>query len=187
MFYENEIDIPFDVLSIDDYSYLVPHGLPLEVEPLISSGVGNVMITNRNVTVAPVDSWSRKKTFDSHPVLPVDEYLTITGTNDTVTRYSIRLLDMLGMTIDSLYDFYSISDKRLMDLDPSQLSISGGKLLIGEIPSEKMVVVWSGTDFVAAPASAKLAGHEEAVEEIEGALTGGRFRCKYGMLEIRKH
>jgi hypothetical protein len=186
MFYEREIDIPFDVLDLDGFSYLIPHGLPLEVEPLLGIGIDSINLTNRNVTVGPIDSWSRKKSYDCHPALPSEEFLTIAGTNSTVTRYSTKLLDLLGMTIEALYDFYAVSDRRIMELEPSQLSISKGRLCIGEIPSEQMMVVWTGSDFIVAPSSLKLSAHETAVEEIEGSITGSKFRCKYGMLDIKR-
>ena len=185
MFYEREIEIPFDVLNIDGFAYLVPHGLPVKVEPLIEAGIEKVSLLNRNVTVKPVDSSIKCETLECHPLLPTEEYLSIVGAEKIITRYSVALLDLLDMTIEALYDFYSLHDKRLVDLDSSLLTISKGRLCIGDRPEEQMVIVWTGADFVVAPLSLKLSRNETAVEEIEGAITGNRFRCKYGMLDIK--
>jgi len=184
LFYTREIDIPFDVLKLDGYTYLVPHGIPIETERLVKAGVAKISLVNRNVTVAPLDAHDNEASFDSHPLFPADEFLKVSGSSGMVTRYSKELLRLLDITMEVFYDYYSQANEEMQDIDPSQLSISKGKLRIGEMPSEEMMIVWTGTGFVVIPSSTKLAPPEEAVEEAVGTITGNKFRCKYGMLDI---
>jgi len=178
------MDIPFDILKLDEYTYLVPHGLPIKTELLLKAGVDKISLVNRNVTVVPLDPNDTETSFDNHPLFPADEFLSVSGAPPILTRFSNKLLQLLGMTIEVIYDFYSQADQRIFDVDPSQLSISKGRLCIGETPSEQMIIVWTGAGFVVAPASTRLVPPEEAVEEVEGSITGSKFRCKYGMLDI---
>jgi len=181
--YGRELDIPLDVLELDKYTYLVPHGIPIKTELLVKAGVEKISLINRNITVTPLEH-DAGAAFDSHPLFPTDEFLLIPGVTPIVTRFSSQLLQVLGITIETIYEFYSQSNHKLLDVDPSLLSISKGKLCIGETPSEQMVIVWTGAGFVVVPASLKLLPQEEVVEEAVGSITGSKFRCKYGMLDI---
>lgn len=184
MSFEREIDIPFDVLRLDDYTYVVPHGLPIKTEPLIKAGVDRISLANRNVTVGPVAQENENEEMVSHPLFPADEFLSIKVNPPVLTRFSNDLLELLGITIESIHDYYSAANPKILNVEPSQLSIAKGKLVVGEISSEPMQVVWTGTTFVVTPTSIKLIPPEVAVEEVEGSIAGGQFRCKYGMLDI---
>jgi len=183
--YGRELDIPFDMLELDKYTYLVPHGIPIKTEVLVKAGVDKISLVNRNITVAPLERDSAVVPFDSHPLFPTDEFLLLPNvTPIVITRLSWKLLQVLEITMETIYEFYSKSNQKLLEIDPSQLSISKGKLCIGETSSEPMVIVWTGASFVVAPSSIKLVPPEEVVEEAVGSITGGKFRCKYGMLDI---
>lgn len=182
MNYDSEIEIPFDVLDLDGYMYLVPHGLHIEVDPLIAAGIFNIEIANRNITVSPADDKKKEK---AHAKLPADEFLLISGTWDKIVIYSSALLEILGITIDTMFNFYSKFDKRLEEVDPTQLAVRMGRLCIGNRPDEDMVIVWTGHDFIVKPAKAKLPSGEVSVVPIEGSITGMKFRCKYGMLDYK--
>jgi hypothetical protein len=119
-----------------------------------------------------------------HPLFPVDEFLSVRSNPPVLTRYSKKLLELLGITIEAIYDYYSEANQKILNVDPSQLSISTGKIVIGETSSEPMMVVWTGSSFVVAPTSTRLVATEEAVEEIDGSIASNKFRCKYGMLDI---
>lgn len=180
--YDSEIEIPFDVLDLDGFMYLVPHGLHIEADPIIKAGVFRLEMANRNITVSPVDM---QKKYETHPKLPADEFFYISGTWDQVVIYSTALLNTLDITIESMYNFYSKFDKRLEDVDPSQLTVRNGCLCIGNKATEDMVVVWTGHDFIVTPAKSKLPNGEISVTAIDGSVTGNKFRCKYGMLDYR--
>lgn len=182
--YDREIQIPFDILKLDGYTYLVPHGIPIQVEILVKAGVDKVSLVNRNVTVDPLAPDDAATSLDSHPLFPTDEFLSGPGVPPILTRFSSKLLQLLGITMEVLYDYYSQANERILDVDPSQLSISKGRLCIGETPSEQMVIVWTGAGFAVVPSSTQLVPPEEAVEEAVGSITGNKFRCKYGMLDI---
>ena len=184
MSYDREIDIPFDVLRLDDYTYVVPHGIPIKTEPLIKAGVDRISLVNRNVTVGPADPGDTTEEFASHPLFPADEYLSVKANPPMLTRFSNGLLDLLGMTIEVIYDYFSEANQRILNVEPSQLSISKGRLVIGEIPAEPMMIIWTGTSFVVVPTSTRLVPPEVTVEEVDGSIAGGQFRCKYGMLDI---
>ena len=184
MNYDSEIEIPFDVLDLDGFLYIVPHGLHIDSEPIIKAGVFNLEISNRNITVSPMFAEDQKKKYDAHPKLPADEFLLISGTWDKVVIYSSALLNLLGMTIDAMFKFYSKFDKRLEEVDPTQITVKKGRLCIGNRAVEDMVVVWTGRDFIVKPAKASLTGAEVSVVPVEGSITGTKFRCKYGMLDF---
>ena len=184
MSYEREAEIPFDILRLDDFTYLVPHGIRIETEILVRAGVVKMSLVNRNVTVGPAQHDEPVETLGYHPLFPVDEFLTVKSVDPILTRYSQKLLELLGITIETIYEHFFEANQKMLDIDPSQLSISKGRLIFGEIVGEQMNIVWTGKSFVAAPASAKLLPPEETVMEIEGSIVGGQFRCKYGMLEI---
>jgi len=184
--YGRELDMPLDVLLLDDYTYLVPHGIPIETEVLVKAGVVKISMVNRNITVTPLEPDVSVAAIDSHSLFPTDEFLSVAGVNPLVTRFSHKLLEVLGITMETIYDFYSKSNQQLLEVDPSQLSISKGKLCFGEASTEEMVIVWTGANFVVAPTSIKLVPPEEVVEEAVGSITGNQFRCKYGMLEIMR-
>lgn len=184
MSYEHEVEIPFDVLRLDDYTYVVPHGIPIKTEPLIRAGVFKISLVNRNVTVGPPDPEDIITPTDAHPLFPVDEFLSVKSNPPILTRFSNKLLELLGITIEVIYDYYSEANERILNVDPSQLSIARGRLMIGQVPDEPMMVVWTGAGFVVVPTSTSLVASEEAVEEIEGSIAGSKFRCKYGMLDI---
>lgn len=185
MSYDREIDLPFDVLRLDGYTYVVPHGIPIKTEPLIKAGVDRISLVNRNVTVGPQDLENiPEEELVAHQLFPVDEYLSVKANPPIVTRFSNALLELLGITIEAIYDYYSEANQRILNVDPSQLSISKGKLVIGEIPSDPMMIVWTGASFVVMPTSARVVAPEVAVEEVEGSIAGGKFRCKYGMLDM---
>ena len=143
----------------------------------------NISLVNRNVTVGPADS-DASASFDSHPLFPADELLSVKSVNPKLVRYSNELLKLLGMTIEVIYDHFSEANEKIQQIDPTQLSISRGRLIIGEVPHEDMNIVWTGRSFVVIPAAAKLLPSEQVVVEAEGSITGGQFRCKYGMLNI---
>jgi len=182
--YGSELYIPLDVLKLDEYTYLVPHGIPIKTEALVKAGVVKISLMNRNVTVAPLERDAAVTSLDSHPLFPTDEFLSVTGVTPIITRFSNKLLQVLGITMEIIYDFYSQANQKLLEVDPSQLIISKGKLCIGETPSEQMAIVWTGVGFVVIPSSIKLVPPEEVVEEAVGSITGNKFRCKYGMLDI---
>lgn len=182
--YDREVEIPFDVIRLDDLTYVVPHGIQIKTEPLIRAGVERISLVNRNVTVGPPNAEDITEEYVPHPLFPVDEYLQVKATPPMLTRYSNRLLEVLGITIEVIYDYYSEANQRILNVEPSQLSIARGKLVIGEISSEPMMIVWTGSSFVVSPTSTKLVSPEVSVEEVEGSITGGQFRCKYGMLDI---
>lgn len=182
--YGRELDIPLDVLQLDEYTYLVPHGIPIQTEALVKAGVVKISLVSRNVTVAPLEWDAAEGSYDSHRLFPTDEFLSITGATPIVSRFSSKLLEVLGITMETMYEFYSQSNQQLLEIDPSLLTISKGKLCIGETPSEQMVIIWNGTGFVVVPSSIKLMPSEEVVEEAVGSITGSKFRCKYGMLDI---
>ena len=184
MSYDREIEIPFDVLRLDDLTYLVPHGIPIKAETLVRAGVDKISLVNRNITVGPLDPDDTTTVLDSHPIFPTDEFLSVKSVPPIITRYSKKLLQLLGITIEVIYDYYSESNKKVLNVEPSQLSISKGRLIIGEASSEPMMIVWTGAGFIVVPSSTKLVSSEKAVEEVEGSITGGKFRCKYGMLDI---
>lgn len=186
MAYGREIDMPLDVLQLDEYTYLVPHGIPLEAEVLVKAGVVKISLVNRNITVTPLESDAAIAALDSHPLFPTDEFLALPGATPLVTRFSHKLLEVLGITMETIYDFYSKSNQQLLEVDPSQLSISKGRLCFGEAPTEQMAIIWTGSTFVVAPISLKLVPPEEVVEEAIGSITGNQFRCKYGMLDIMR-
>ena len=183
MSYDREIEIPFDVLKLDDYTYVVPHGIRVDTETLVKAGVVKISLVHRNVTVGP-PGHDETALSDSHPLFPADEFLLVKGVEPLLTRFSNKLLQLLGMTIEVLYDYFSEANEQILNVDPSQLSISKGRLIIGEVPAEQMNIVWTGADFVVVPASTKLLPSEEVVMKAEGSITGGQFRCKYGMLNI---
>lgn len=183
MSYAHEVEIPFDVLKLDDYTYVVPHGIRVDTETLVKAGVDTISLINRNVTVGPPDH-DEVASFDSHPLFPADEFLLVKGVDSVLTRFSNKLLQILGMTIEVIFDYFSESNQQILNIDPSQLSISRGRLIIGEVPAEQMNIVWTGADFVVVPASSKLMPPEETVVEIEGSITGSQFRCKYGLVNI---
>ncbi|MDR3237978.1 MAG: hypothetical protein LBT84_05695 [Spirochaetia bacterium] len=185
MSYDNEIEIPFDVLDMDGFLYLVPHGLHISSEPIIKSGIFELEIANRNVTVTPMAGKDAEKKYEAHPKLKADEFLFISGTWDKPVIFSKQLLEILDMTIEAIYKFYSKYDKRLEDVDPEQLVIKNGRLCIGNRPTDDMVVVWNGNDFIVTAAAAKLGPNDVSVVEVDGAITGKKFRCKYGMLDYR--
>jgi hypothetical protein len=182
--YDREVDIPFDVLRLDDFTYVVPHGLPIKTEPLIRAGVDRISLVNRNVTVGVANAEDITEEYVSHPLFPADEYLQVKATPPMLVRFSNKLLEVLGITIEVIYDYFSEANQRILNVEPSQLSIARGKLVIGEIPSEPMMIVWTGATFVVSPTSTKLVPPEVAVEEVEGSIAGSQFRCKYGMLDI---
>jgi hypothetical protein len=184
MSYEHEVEIPFDVIRLDDYTYVVPHGIPIKTEPLIRAGVFKISLVNRNVTVGPPDSEDTTEPTEAHPLFPVDEFLSVKSNPPILTRFSNKLLELLGITIEAIYDYYSEANDRILNVDPSQLTISRGRIIIGEVPDEPMMVVWTGAGFVVVPTSTRLVPPEEAVEEVDGSIAGGQFRCKYGMLDI---
>lgn len=197
MSFDYEIDIPFDVIRLDKHAYVVPHGIPIRTEPLIKIGVDRITLVNRNVTVGlPSTAEEREqkegligtvgadREFTSHPLFPADEYLEVRATPPILVRFSNKLLETLGITMEVIYDYYSATNERLLSVDPSQLTISRGKLMIGKASTEPMMIVWTGSRFVIMPTSAKLAENEVAVEEVDGAVASGMFRCKYGMIEI---
>lgn len=184
MSYDREIDIPFDVLRLDDLTYVVPHGIPVKTDPLIKAGVDRISLVNRNVTVAPAIPEDTTEELVSHPLFPVDEFLSVKANPPMLVRFSNALLDLLGFTIEAIYDYYSEANQKILNVDPSQLSIARGRLVIGEIPAEPMMIVWTGAGFVVVPTSTKLVSPEVAVEEVEGSIAGGQFRCKYGMLDV---
>ncbi|NMA51928.1 MAG: hypothetical protein GX949_02825 [Peptococcaceae bacterium] len=194
MSFDYEIDIPFDVIRLDKHAYLVPHGIPIKTEPLIKIGVDRITLVNRNVTVGlPSTDEERDKReevigsdrdFTSHPLFPADEYLEVRANPPIIVRFSNKLLETLGITMEVIYDYYSASNERILNVDPSQLTISRGKLMIGKASTEPMMIVWTGSRFVIMPTSTKLAEDEVAVEEVDGAVASGMFRCKYGMIEI---
>lgn len=185
MSYDREIEIPFDVLKLDDYTYVVPHGIRVDTETLVKAGVVKISLVHRNVTVGP-PGHDETALSDSHPLFPADEFLLVKGADSVLTRFSNKLLQLLGMTIEVIFDYFSEANQQILNVDPSQLSISAGRLIIGEVPAEQMNIVWTGADFVVAPASSKLVPPEETVVEIEGSITGGQFRCKYGILNIMR-
>ena len=184
MSYDREIDIPFDVLRLDDYTYLAPHGISIQAETLVRAGVDRISLVNRNVTVGPLDPDEPINDSDAHPLFPVDEFLSVKSVPPLLTRFSYKLLQVLGITMEVIYNYYSESNKKILNVEPSQLSIARGRLVIGEASSEPMMIVWTGAGFVVVPSSTPLISQEEAVEEAEGSITGGKFRCKYGMLDI---
>lgn len=184
MSFEHEVEMPFDILRLDDYTYAVPHGIPIKTEPLISAGVFKISLVNRNVTVGPPDSESDTAPTDAHALFPADEFLLVKSNPPLLTRFSNKLLEVLGITIEVIYDYYSEANQKILNVDPSQLSISRGRLVIGEVPDEPMMIVWTGSDFIVAPTSTRLFEQEEAVEEIDGSIAGSKFRCKYGMLDV---
>ena len=184
MSYGRELDIPFDVLELDKYTYLVPHGILIETELLVKAGVIKISLVHRNVIVTALERDAAVASFDSHPLFPTDEFLATLGVKPIVTRFSSQLLQVLGITMETIFEFYSQSNQKLLEVDPSQLSISKGKLCIGETPSEQMDIVWTGSGFVVVPSSIKLVPPEEVVEEAVGSITGNKFRCKYGILDI---
>ena len=193
MSFDYEIDIPFDVIRLDKHAYVVPHGIPIKTEPLIKMGVDRITLVNRNVTVGlpstdeerdQKENIGTDRDFTSHPLFPADEYLEVRATPPILVRFSNKLLEALGITMEVIYDYYSAADERLLNVDPSQLTISRGKLMIGKASSEPMMIVWNGTKFVIMPTSTKLAENEVAVEEVEGAVASGMFSCKYGLIEI---
>jgi hypothetical protein len=152
----------------------------------VKAGVVKISLVNRNVTVAQLESDVAVASFDSHPLFPTDEFLSIPGVTPIVTRFSDKLLQVLGITMETIHEFYSKANQKLLEIDPSQLSISKGKLCIGETPSEQMAIVWTGAGFVVVPSSIKLVPPEEVVEEAVGSIIGSKFRCKYGMLDIMR-
>jgi hypothetical protein len=182
--YDREVDIPFDVLRLDDYIYLVPHGISIQAETLVRAGVVNISLVNRNVTVGPLEPDETIDNSDAHPLFPVDEFLAVKSVPPILTRFSHKLLQVLGITMEVIYNYYSESNQKILNVEPSQLSIAKGRLLIGEAPSEPMMIVWTGAGFVVVPSSTPLVSQEEAVEEAEGSIAGGKFWCKYGMLDI---
>ncbi|MCL2025773.1 MAG: hypothetical protein FWG92_03095 [Leptospirales bacterium] len=185
MSYDTEIEIPFDVFDLDGFNYLIPHGLHISAEPLIKAGIFEMEMANRNVTVSPITGKDAEKKYEAHAKLPATEFLLISGTWDRVVIFSEKLLEILDMDIDTIYKFYSKYDKRLEDVDVSQLSIKNGRLCIGNKATEDMHVVWTGRDFIVTKVSAKLAPEEVAVVWVDGAIAGKKFRCKYGMLDYR--
>ena len=185
MSYDSEIEIPFDVLSLDGYNYLVPHGLRISTEPIIAAGVFEIEIANRNVTVSPITGKDAEKKHEAHPKLPATEFLLISGTWDRVVIFSNKLLDILDMDIDAIYNFYSKYDKRLEEVDATQLTVKNGRLCIGTKATEDMHVVWTGRDFIVTKVSAELGPEDVSVVEVDGSITGKKFRCKYGMLDYR--
>ncbi len=184
MFYDREVEIPFDVLRLDDYTYVVPHGIRVDTETLVKTGVKKISLVNRNVTVGLPDPDETTTPLDSHPLFPTDEFLAVKSVDPILTRFSNKLLKLLGMTIEVIYDYFFEANQKILDIDPSQLSISKGRLIIGEKPAEQMNIVWTGDGFVIIPASSKLVPPEEVVIEVEGSITGSQFRCKYGILNI---
>ena len=185
MSYDTEIEIPFDVFDLDGFNYLVPHGLNISAEPIIKAGVFEIEIANRNVTVSPITGKDAEKKREAHPKLPATEFLLISGTWDRVVIFSEKLLNILDIDIDTIYSFYSKYDKRLEEVDATQLTIKNGRLCIGTKATEDMHIVWTGRDFIVTKASAKLEQGETAVVEVDGSITGKKFRCKYGMLDYR--
>lgn len=183
--YDNELEIPFDVLRLDGFDYGVPHGLHLSSEAILKEGVFELELVNRNVTLSPLFEQDKTKHYGSLSFLPADEFLLISGTRDRVVIYSSKLLNILGMTVEAMYNFYSKYDKRLDDVDPSQITVERGRMCIGSIAQEEMIIVWTGADFIVTPAAGKLRDGERAVITVEGALTAKKFRCKYGMLDYR--
>lgn len=183
MHFEREIDMPFDVISLDGFTYMLPHGIRIKTEPLIKAGIDKIKLISRNIFVN-YSQENEDKIFEDHPILPVDEYLMAPGVPPVAVRFSKRLLDILGITIETIYEYYSSSDDRLKEIDPSQLSISKGKLCIGETLSDPMMVVWNGVYFCIMPKTSKLKPSEEAVEDITGSLIGNKFRCKYGIFDV---
>jgi hypothetical protein len=183
--YERELDIPFDVIRLDDRTYVVPHGLRIDTELLIRAGVVNISLVNRNITAGPlIINDEEAPELDSHPQFPADEFLSVKGIAAEPVRFSYKLLQLLGMTIERIFEHFFEANQKLLNIDPSQLSIAKGKLIFGEYATEQMNVVWTGDSFFVAPASTKLLSSEELVVEIEGSIVGGQFRCKYGMLDI---
>lgn len=185
MSYETEIDIPFDILDLDGYKYLVPHGLPLKAEPLLEAGIHEIALSNRNVTVNAAAA-QRNPPPEFHPQLPVDEVLEISGAGELIAGFSNRLLEILGMSIEAISGFFSKSDERIAGVSADQLSISKGRLCIGCRPTEEMSIVWTGYGFVVSPSADKVGRNESRVCSIDGTVTGGKFRCKYGNMEIRR-
>jgi hypothetical protein len=98
MFYEREIDIPFDVLDIDGFAYLVPHGLPVKVEPLLDVGVENVSLLNRNVTVIPVETTGNCEYLNCHPLISTDDIPVIFRSKIRWYQVLNLALGILGMT-----------------------------------------------------------------------------------------
>ena len=186
MSYEREIDIPFDVLRLDELTYVVPHGLRVDTELLIRAGVVNISLVNRNVTAGPLlgDEDTAETELESHPSFPADEFLSIKGIASEPVRFSNKLLLILGMTIEKIFEHFFEANQKLLNIDPSQLSIAKGKLIFGLYSNEQMNIVWTGNSFLVAAASTELQTNEEIVVEVEGSIVGGQFRCKYGMLEI---
>jgi hypothetical protein len=178
------VEIPFDILRLDDYTYVVPHGIPIKTEPLIRAGVSRISLVNRNVTVGPPDAEAPTTPTDAHTLFPVDEFLSVKSNPPALTRFSNKLLELLGITIEVIYDYYSEANQKILNVDPSQLTISMGKLMIGQVSNEPMMIVWTGAGFVVTPVSTRLNALEEAIEEIDGSIAGNKFRCKYGMLDI---
>lgn len=158
--------------------------MPGMLSVLVKFGVIKISLVNRNITAAPLERDTNPTTYDSHPLFPTDEFLSVPGNPPIVTRFSGKLLEVLGITMERIYEFYSKANQKLLEVDPSLLSISKGRLCIGETPAENMSIVWTGAGFVVIPSSSKLVPPEEVVEEAEGTVTGNRFRCKYGMLDI---
>ena len=185
MSYDTEIEIPFDVFDLDGFNYLVPHGLHISAEPIIKAGIFEIEIANRNVTVSPITGKDAEKKYEAHPKLPATEFLLISGTWDRVVIFSDKLLEVLDMDIDTIFNFYAKYDKRLEEVDATQLVIRNGRLCIGNKPTENMHIVWTGRDFIVTTASAKLEPGEVAVVEVDGSIAGKKFRCKYGMLDYR--
>ena len=185
MSYDTEIEIPFDVYDLDGFNYLVPHGLYIMADPIIKAGIFKIEVANRNVTVSPMTGKDAEKKYEAHPKLPADEFLFIAGTWDRVVIFSNKLLEIIDIDIDAIYNFYSKYDKRLEEVDVSQLKIKNGRLCIGDRATEDMHVVWTGNDFIVTKVSAKLEAGEVPAVEVDGSIAGKKFRCKYGMLDYR--
>lgn len=183
--FDNELEIPFDVLKMDGFDYAVPHGLHVSAEIILKQGVFELELVNRNVTLSPILGKDAEKKRECLKAFPADEYLFISGTFDRAVIYSTKLLDSLGMTVEAMYNFYSKYDKRLEDVDVSQITVNHGRMCIGSIATEEMLVVWTGEDFIVTPADAQIREGEVKVVKVEGAIAAKKFRCKYGMLDYR--
>jgi hypothetical protein len=184
--YDRVFVMPFDVLSLDGFPYLVPHGFPVDTELLIAEGVYQIVLTNRNVTVVIPDDPKKPDEVEAHPVLPVDEVLAVPSVPPVLTLFSFKLLEVLGITIEVVYDYYARANKSLLEVDPSQLYISSGRLWVGMTPDEPMVIVWNDSTYVVMPSSTEFSAREMVVEEAAGSIVGNKFRCKYGVLDISR-
>lgn len=184
MSYERSINVPMDVLNVDDYLFMVPNGISLKVEPLLKAGVKSVTLAYRNVSLT---SYSKQQAslqqITPHPLFPVTEVWFLMSRNKVVF-YSQDFLELLGLTFENLHMMYAEDNPWIRDIDYSQLSFSDGKLQIGEAISEEMMIVWTGEEFVAMPMSAKLPEGAETVAPVKGNMVEGILRCKYGMIPL---